>query len=732
MKIQIILLLSFFTTHIFAQNISIDIHPGHTRAIQGHSELNRLKYFNLCDKGSWFEGKASDKGGASYFLDDRNVSFGRDLGLVYSEKNWGNSLQEDPSRPGYTDTTFMINSLSPDDLGASSDFKLRFEPNLDIVNHDRRDAFPEWMEKYQTAQSGNEWIPTNIEAASEITSTLLKYRYTDFHRPAYFELVNEPHWSFWGDQHFADWHADLAQTVRSKQINTLIGGPCLSVAYFYRNNYQYLYNFTQFIDNTNFELDFYSFHIYDYLQWNETEQEFTGAVSTGLPSFGVFDAIANYTRINYGQPAKLVISEHGGYISQGDEAAIVENIGSQYFPGTGFEYELEKRSIINFIMVNSTISNTLAFLDNPHLFLKTVPFILFESAGWNPAYYASMMVPWEFTDTDNWAETKLIHYFQYFQNAQGRRVRMHCPDPDFQYAAFVEGDELYVYVHNMADKTEVLDLNLPSQYNIEEITLTQLIRQSDFRPLMTEEVINDLTGINIEGRGSIALKIKLAEEVQEERYLNEIPFYSDEVATEFQGQATFNVPMDDIGTIEYAYMRIGINRPSNANKNIEVKLNGNDLIVPLEDAADRFTSDDGYASTKIIPLDINLLSNQNEVIVTLPDNQSGGIGSVVIRAAIQDYFVDVEVPINSGDFSLFPNPSKDGFTIKLDERQISEIEEITIYNNVGQLVDKFQVDENAITISWNIHNRKTISSGVYHVILKNKNGAIASKKWIKE
>ncbi len=731
MRTILSLFLIFIAFPLFSQ-ITIEINPGHTRAISGHSELNRLKYFNISDRANNFENNASDKGGATYFLDERKISFGRDLGMVFTEKNWGNSLKQDFTRPGFADINYMINAFNPNEQGASFNFQQRFTPNLDIVNHDRRNGFPDWMAKYTTLQAEDDWIPQNIEASTEILSTLLKYKYTDFHRPAYYELVNEPHWSFWGDQHFANWHTDLAQKVRDEGINTLIGGPCLSVGYFYRNSYQDLSAITNFIDNTNFELDFYSYHIYDYYDWNESQNEFTGTISTGLPSLGVIDALANYTRINHGKPAKLVISEHGGYISQADEAAIVEDLGSQYFPGNGFEYELEKRSIINFIMVNSTITNTFTFMENPHIFLKTVPFILFETSGWNPAYYSSLMVPWNFTSTWNWAETKLIHYYQFFQNAQGRRVRMHCPDPDLQYSAFVSGDELNVLVNNMANKAEILNFDLPAQYNIDQIELTKLSRQNDFRPIMEEEVLSDLDGITIAGRGAIALKIKLTENVQEELYLNEISFFSNEVGVEFEGQKTFNIPMDDLGTVEYAYMRIGIHRPANANKTINVSLNGTTLTVPLEDSANRFTSNSGYASTKIIPFNPNLLDDQNQVVVSFLDGQEGGVGSVVIQAAIQDYFTDVKTSINPNKFTLFPNPSKNGFTIDLDQEVINKIDRILIYDNIGRLIDESIVDEGSSTIRWNMQNEAAVPPGVYYVFLKDKEGFYTTKQWVKQ
>jgi hypothetical protein len=168
--------------------------------------------------------------------------------------------------------------------------------------------------------------------------------------------------------------------------STLIGGPCSSVGYYYRDEYQQLDNFISFIDNTNADLDFYSFHVYDYMGWNASKNDFTGRVSTGLPIAGVIDALGGYMRNTYNKDLKMVISEHGGYISSSTgEEVETASLANQYFPGNGFDWDMERRSIANHIMVSSAIANTMMFMDNPHVIEKSVPFILMESFGWDPS-----------------------------------------------------------------------------------------------------------------------------------------------------------------------------------------------------------------------------------------------------------------------------------------------------------------------------------------------------------
>ena len=67
----------------------------------------------------------------------------------------------------------------------------------------RANAWPSFMGKYQTEQSGERWMPQDVEAAAELAAAALQHDYVDFDRPAFYELLNEPHWSFYETPHLA-------------------------------------------------------------------------------------------------------------------------------------------------------------------------------------------------------------------------------------------------------------------------------------------------------------------------------------------------------------------------------------------------------------------------------------------------------------------------------------------------------------------------------------------------
>lgn len=68
--------------------------------------------------------------------------------------------------------------------------------------------------------------------------SVLKYKYTDFDRPKYFEPLNEPQWKFFVDEHMADWHLAVQEKVHALMPEVQVGGMCQSVSCFYRDNDQ--------------------------------------------------------------------------------------------------------------------------------------------------------------------------------------------------------------------------------------------------------------------------------------------------------------------------------------------------------------------------------------------------------------------------------------------------------------------------------------------------------------
>ncbi|MEM6391229.1 MAG: beta-agarase [Planctomycetota bacterium] len=614
----------------------IKVEPTVFRQIDGIGELDRQTLFNLADGGQKFDQRV-DPDILRFLLDDLNVTFGRRLGPVMTYTYWGNQVTEAPDRPGFADLDALDSVMQPKAPGSL--FNELANGRLDVAAHGAHNAFPTFMGQYRTEylaeRNVKDWLPKNIEAAAELSAKVMADAYTGFDRPRFYEPVNEPHWNFVSDPHIADWHVRTKEVVQQSAPDVLVGGPCLSVAYFYKRNFQALNGFADFFKNTNGELDFYSFHVYDYMRWDG--EKIHGRITTGMPLEGVIDLVQAHFVKEAGREYDLVVSEHGGYFNHRPEHGPhpVEAISAKFFPdGTGFDYEMKQRSIAGHVLVSSAIANTLVFMDHPHVVKKAVPFILLESMSWDTRYYAVSYVAHDFEDKTRWVESDNVKFFRFFRDLSGHRVAVMGTDPDVQVRAFADGQVVRVVLNNLSREPEAVDLQLPPGA---ALTLRRYTRQSDFTPALTEEAVASLDGLTLDGREAVMVIAEYPEAITPKQTLNEKPFYAEQLAVPVEPgtPARLGVRVTDHERVVRAELRFGITKPSGSGPAVAVMLNGKRIPLPTEDHAERLTTEQEYATTRIVQIDPALLREKNTVQVAFPDGSTGAVGTVVIRAAYE-------------------------------------------------------------------------------------------------
>ncbi|WOO39306.1 beta-agarase [Rubellicoccus peritrichatus] len=617
--------------------VSITVDPHITREIQGISDLERKRYFAISDSGTNFDNKVKDPELYDYLVNELNISFGRSLGPVQSVTHWNKLVEEDPNRPGYANIEKLKADLAKRSTQPSERMRRDFGDNLNVATHGHQQAYPKFMGEHMSEEAKKahhaHHLPENIDAAVELAVAVFQNNYNDFSRPAYYEPVNEPHWSYAGDQQLADWHMQLNEAFDEQVPDVEVGGLCMSVSYMYDHNYRAWNGLKKFIDNTDASLDFYSFHVYDYL--NFEDGEFNGRIQTGLPMEGVLDLVQNYTVIEHGKEVPIVISEHGGYVTgnhgkSGDE--IAEEIAQQYFPGEGFDWEVKKRSIMNFNGVSSMLASTMNFMDHPHTVQKAVPFMLLESFSWDPKYYASLYTPYNFEDKSQWVPSRNLDFYEFFRDLNGRRVLVESGSPDIQTQAFVEGNKLHVLLNNLWTEPEALSFDLPLA---QHYSVRRLGRNADFTPYVLDEEVKSLKDLTIQGREALIITAEYKKPISQDEVVNEIPYYGNKVIfpVEANGQNEAMITVPDPSEIEYATLRIGFRRPVGTNYSLSVKFNGHPVDMPVEKSASRLEGNSDFATTRIASIDPSWIQNENTVTTSFPDGKEGTIGSVVLRAA---------------------------------------------------------------------------------------------------
>jgi hypothetical protein len=606
----------------------VRVEPETTRAVQGVSTVERKRYFTVSDSGSRFDQRV-DPERYDLLIRDLNVSFGRNLGAI---RWWGRQVEEDPDRPGFANLS-VLKKHNP--AVPSARFLDDCGPNLDVVYHGNHNEYPAFMGRYVTATSEyegeQEHLPENLEAAAELAAAVLRHVYTDFDRPVWFEPLNEPHWSFWSDPHLAAWHLKMKEVLQQEFPAIKVGGPCLSVAYFYRDNYRLWKGMKDFMALTEGQMDFYSFHAYDFFNWKDGD--FRGRVQSGLPLEGVLDLVQNHSVNTLGREVDLVLSEHGGYVLgkrglyDGEEEAA--EIAATYFPGDTFEHEMKKRSIVNVLMLQAVVANTLTFMDHPHVVQKAVPFLIPETWAWDPKYYAQLFVPYEYTDQTRPVSTHLLNFYRFFRDLDGRRVKAQCDDPDLQVQAFVSGNRLFLVINNLSPEPEAV---LLQGGDTEKVQIRRLGRNPDFTGRYTEETVATPESLTLAGLEAVLLIADFEHPIEENSSINEIVCYGDKVAVSLRdAEFKINVPVDK--EIDYAMLRIGLTRKAGLRRDPVVTMNGKILEVPMENCAGRLEEKE-YATTKLIPLNPADIKAENRVRVSFPDGDEGAVGTAVIRVAV--------------------------------------------------------------------------------------------------
>ncbi|GAB6166523.1 hypothetical protein JCM19992_25230 [Thermostilla marina] len=615
--------------------VVVHLEPMTTRTIGGISELDRKVYFSLSDSGRDFDRRCRDPERYNHLVNELRISFGRDLGVVAPLVRYGNYVQEDASRPGFVDLEHFKQKLAKRGLSQPSEVMRRdFPQGLDVAAHGKHGAFPDFMGRHTTPQVDKEAdgkhsdnvLPENIEAAAELSAAALKYAYTDFARPRYYEPINEPHWSYFLEDHIAKWHLATMEAVHREVPGVQVGGPCLSVAYFYRNQYNSFKGLRQFIDDTECRLDFYSFHVYDY--YRNRDGKFGGRITGGLPLEGMFDLVENYTHNRWNREVPIVISETGGYGADDLIEQLAENFTEQ-----GWEREVKKRSLHHALQLRSSVANVMVFMDHPHVIKKAVPFILLESMSWDPTYYATLYTPYDYKDRSRWVPSALHHFYEFFRDVEGRRVVCRADDPDIQVRAFVNDKTLFLVMNNLSDVPHDVQFDMNYPIRPRRSVVRRMGQNADFTPYLREEAIGPIT---IAGGEAVLIRADYPAAIPERHRVDERTYYGDAVVVAVEDSAAkFKIAVDDRENLEYAQLRIGLCRPQGSDHQVRVRFNGR--VVPLaeEHCAERLDDygNDEYAVCKIAAIPVQWIADENVVTVACPDGKPCVVGSVVLRTA---------------------------------------------------------------------------------------------------
>ncbi|MEM6550634.1 MAG: hypothetical protein AAF750_00655 [Planctomycetota bacterium] len=623
---------------------TVTVDPTVTRSIEGISDLDRKKYISMAVSTAGTLNALDEKMFHRYFR-DLGIALGRRVNILHSAWAHQDAVHEDPARPGYVDLDRLKSEVQPMTSKWDAELRKIFPDGPDLVATENflPNTWPPFMETYYRPEDTTQHRPMvkNYDAGAEGMMAYLQYGFDDWNRPRWFEGINEPDWYFnaRNDASFFGLHKSYPKYAKKFGMDMRIGGPCFSTAQWFRQNYQLLpKSMGHFIDQTWGTQDFYSFHPYNYMEWNEEKREFEGRITGGLPMDADLDAVVNYTVQHHGKPIGLVISEHGGYMVKsqlGDQQ--MDRLAKEIFPDLSpWEQEMKRRAFTDYLMVTGAIMHTLSFMDHPHTVEKAIPFILLQTLSWKPDHYAAILASKDFKNpAEQWVETRMVDFYKYFKDVSGRRVAVWSDDPDIQTHAFVNGSTLYLVMNNLALVEQRVDLKLAGAEGVTSALMRRLTRNDDFTPNYQVVRAESLDAVTLAPREAVVMVAEFSKPIEEASHVNETVHYGDKTAVELNGQdvGVFRVEVPDPKSAAYAVLRVAVGRGAGTNHQIAVRLNGQVIEMPLEDAAPYLEYKDTYGALKRARVPLELLRNTNRIEVAFPDGKGGGIGSVVLRVA---------------------------------------------------------------------------------------------------
>lgn len=597
------------------------------RSIGGISELNRAKYFNVCDDGHNFYDHVPSKEAGDYLIDSLNIEFGRMIGAA---RKIARHVTEDPSRPGYADPGSIRRAAGKLDYSDAIRDKV---PVLDVIEHGAPLGWPRFMMKEGELKRTD--LPVNMEAGAEFMALAFRESFEDWNRPKYIELVNEYVYPDATDEemdYFCEMHNELARQVHKILPETMVGGPCYWYGNFHENDFtDWDYTMKRYMDISHEETDFYSFHNYDFSNGGKRN------ITTGTRTEAILDLVENYGLNANGEIKPFASSECGATgVDQWWMFTGTRNLIKVEGSDTIRSYVEMSYPEMAWWHIRALNGQMMSYMERPDRILKVVPFILVDISTWTPKAHWTLYRRKDFKMDGELYPTHHFKFYEFWKDVKGERVQVRSTNPDIQVQAFRDGKKVYLCMNNLSESA--IELSLESFFGEKTGVKMISLRRSWFDG--TVPVLEDLSlepsdadDLEIRADECMILSFDLDKEPGSGKQINEEFHYGNRTVVPISAVREEFEVMVPAMKVAYADLRIGISRHNSLSVVPKVWLNGTELDVALERSYDKQISNAQKESgwgIRSIPVAVDLLKEKNTVEVEFPD-EGGVISSVIIR-----------------------------------------------------------------------------------------------------
>lgn len=529
-------------------------------------------------------------------------------------------------------------------------------------------------------------------------------------QPEFLEILNEPLWEpidqylLWKTtdpnkpteseeieilhEHFI-FHRESARELHRQFPETKIGGfaeafpdPEL------RDFLNWETRWKTFIDSCGSEMDFYSFHLYDF---NEPIYKFR----KGGNMEAFMDILSHYNYLVWGEEKPFLITEFG---------ARTRNIEDQ-----------QSNPLRDWLCSSSISSMMMQFMDRPDMIEGITPFIMAVwSKDWN------IFNP----DESTAVFTDYVKMYQLWHGVKGTRLLTKTSDLDMQVDAYANGNKTYLILNNLENNAVSVDVT-EMGIEVSDVTSTmtkQLHWSSEQVKLDTLNFQGIPATLTLSPMATMVVEYTTADTHAIVDSLVETRYYATTYKQNISANSPIGFSLNDLDLADdgSATLRLGVGRAHGRSLQPEVKMNNVSLAIPADLRGDDQANKETFFGLIEIDVPYNLLQENNIVSVEFPD-EGGYVTSVVLRL-FSSMGGTTKIEEESGEkFELYPIPATNVLIVNTPD--IKHTMRYYIHNLQGQVVDNSYLIGNSIDL-------KHINPGVYILRLES-NDDIHVEQFIK-
>lgn len=671
--------------------VEVNIDVNHT--VGGEDSFNREKWMVVSSSqssGEWSD--IMDK--FEYISNDLDTYWGRETGHI---KSYSKTVNQDPNRPGYADTTYLESMGAADIIKyAGKTDRHAYEKGNFIVANQQTPIFP----NDHTATNGG-WYYNSEDtddkpfgtASAEYCTHYFNNFYgnggtSGFPMPTYFEIMNEPVWHFVDGSHDGKatveqvfkFHQTVADKIHQKVPGLKVGGYGTAFPDMDKGGdlKQWDERWRLFIEDYGDAFDFYTLHLYDKPIWYGRE-----VYRKGGRNEATFDLMEHFSMLTHGETKPLLITEYG----------------TQLWGLT--DEERLWRPYNDWTRVKAFNAMLMQFLERPNVIAGALPFAV-PKGEWG--YDTEADIPYrcrllrkanEPEDySGDWVWTEYIKFYELWAEVKGLRLDTYSDNLDFQVDAYANGKEVYVILNNIENVAKNFDLNIKGINNntIESLEVKRLYFSEDSLVVLNQEIMRGFDGAKeLRGDETIIAKYIFKDNVNVDQTSSETKYYAttykQPIETRVENEFTFeNVEKGSNGE---AVLRIGLCREIGSThfpRTIEV--NGNTVDVPSNYRGDiQLDRDNFFGMIEVqVPFEY-IQSGSNSVALSF-----SGTDGFVSSCALQVFNFSREIKrsgttaiseiTQSRLYNLYPIPANDLLKIEGD------IQSWKLYSMAGNILQE--------------------------------------------